>query len=312
MHILKSFTSAILASFLLLSATSAQDFEKSVSRPVVDMIAAKPVSTNKIRVTWKVPKDFSAEALLVYKSTRPFNSASAISQSTPVAQLSPKALSYTDTVINYKEYYYAVIARVSDGSLYNIVLPSINTTVKGVKVSRPAKSQEPSEEDLEASKEKIYQAGTIRELPLPYLDLIENTDKKPVQLKDEVVKAGKDLAQGHSAPPPEKLAPYFFDEDMISPAGGDEYFLFEILKNYFVKKDYKGSAKALKEFLSVNRNTQVTNRAVFYLGEAQYYSGNYRQALTMFLFVEESYPVLSKKWINSTLDFYKAPVKYDF
>lgn len=277
------------------------------SRPIVDMIAAKPVSTNKIRITWKLPSSFEAEAILIYKDTQPFLQNNQIETASPVAQISPKAVAYTDTVINYKEYYYAVIARLADGSLYNIVLPSINATVKGVRVERPAKKVEPSEEELERKQEKTYAQGTLRELPLPYLDIISDIDRKPTLLDKKVVDAGRELAIGYGAPPKEKLSPYYFEQDIISPVGGDDYFLFEILKTYFVKKDYKGSIQALKNFLSVNRSEDTTNRAVFYLGQAQYFRGNYRNALTMFLFVEDIYPVLSKKWINSTLDFYTIP-----
>lgn len=270
------------------------------------MISASPVSTNKIKVTWKIPKDFNAEALLVYKSTMPFTT-QVIEQSTPVAQLSAKVSSYVDTVVNYKEYYYAVIARQSDGSIYNIILPSVNTTVKGAKVVKIETAPVQSEEQIKDSTAKTYPKGNLRELPLPYLDLVSNIERKPNPLSNKVIEAGKELSAGYTSRPKEKLPPHYFDEDIVSPDGGDDYYLFEILKNYFVKKNYRESVKALQKFLSVNRNEETTNRAVFYLAEAQYFCGNYRSALTMFLYVEDAYPVLSKKWINSTLDFYQLP-----
>ncbi len=270
------------------------------------MISATPVSTNKIKISWKLPKDSQAQSVCIFKNTMPLT-LKIIEQTKPVAQVSPKLSSYTDTVINYREYYYAVICRLEDGSLYNIILPSVNATVKGVKVARPEKKAEPSEEQAAAAKPKTYPKGNLRELPLPYIDLVKDIEKKPNPLKPEVIKAGEELAQGCSERPKEKLSPYYFDADIVSPAGGDDYFLFEILKNYFVKKDYKTSAKELKKFLSVNRSEETTNRATFYLAESQYFAGNYRSALTMFLFVEDAYPVLAKKWINSTLDFYEIP-----
>ena len=276
------------------------------SRPVVDMISATPVSTNKIKISWKLPKDSQAQSICIFKNTMPLTS-KIIEQTKPCAQISPKLSSYTDTVINYREYYYAVICRLEDGSLYNIILPSVNATVKGVKVARTAKKTEPSEEQKAASTPKVYPKGNLRELPLPYIDLVKDIEKKPNPLKKEVLKAGEELAAGYSERPKEKLSPYYFDADIVSPAGGDDYFLFEILRNYFVKKDYKNSAKELKKFLSVNRSEDTTNRAMFYLAQSQYFAGNYRSALTMFLVVEDAYPVLSKKWINSTLDFYEIP-----
>lgn len=309
MRVFKVISTAVFAAFFTLFSARAQPLAMSTTRPVVDMISAKAVSTNKIKITWKLPKDFSAEAVLIYKNTQPFTSVKNLEGLSPEAQLSGKAVSYTDTVTNYRDYYYAVIARLEDGSVYKVIIPSVNATVKGVKVSRPAKKEEPSEEQLEAAREKTYETGTLRELPLPYLDLIGDIERKPNVLSKKVMDCGIELAQGYSASPKEKLEPYFFDQDLFEPGGGDDYFLFEVLKNYFVKKDYKGSVKALQEFLGVNRTQETTDRAVFYLGQAQYFNGNYRNALTMFLFVEDSYPVLSKKWINSCLDFYELPVK---
>lgn len=300
------------------------NFSQAKSRPVVDMISATAVSTNKIKITWKLPKSFYAassskstggseagskaltiNSILVYKSTVPI-SAQTLDKAVLAAKLPPKTCQYIDTVTSFKEYYYAVLTRLSDGSVYKIILPSINTTVKGVKVEKPVKIEEKSQEQLEAETPKIYNEGIIREFPLPYIDLVENFEKKPNKLKPEVIEAGKNLAKGEKLQK-EKLLPHYFDEDLVSPSGGDEYYLFEILKNYFVKKNYKESALALQKFLSVNRSEQTTNRAAFYLAESQYFLGNYRSALTMFLFVENDYPFLCKKWINSTLDFYTIP-----
>ncbi len=303
------------------------NFSQAKSRPVVDMISATAVSTNKIKITWKIPKTFystsatsaasstakssavtensTVDSILVYKSTLPI-SAQTLEKAVLIARLPPKSCQYIDTVTSFREYYYAVLAKLNDGSVYKIILPSINTTVKGVKVEKPAQIEEKSQEQIEAETPKIYNEGIIREFPLPYIDLVENFEKKPNNLKPEVIEAGKKLAEGEKLKK-EKLLPYYFDEDLVSPSGGDDYYLFEILKNYFVKKNYKESTSALQKFLSVNRSEQTTNRAAFYLAESQYFLGNYRSALTMFLFVENDYPLLCKKWINSTLDFYQIP-----
>lgn len=298
--------------FFVIALTSvfsvfSDDFSKNQSRPIVEMISAVPVSTNKIKITWKLPKsNLEIDSFLVYKSKRPF-SLSVSESDTNIAKLSAKSSSYIDTAKDFGEYYYTVLAKLKDGSIYNIVLPSINATVKGVAVTKPVKPVEPSQEELEAKKEKIYPKGTNREVPLPYLDLVKDLEKKPNKLSAKVMKAGKELAGSTQKTKKEKLSPYFFEVDLYSPYGGDDFYLFEILKNHFVKKDYKTSVTELQKFLSVNRSEETTNRAAFYLAQSQYFLGNYRHALSMFLFTEDSYPVLSKKWINSTLDFYSVP-----
>lgn len=300
---LKPFSFILL--FFLQTFSFAQDKAKPSSRPIVDMLCASAVSTDKIRLTWKLPQNFNAVSILVFKDTVPVNSKS-VEKLSPIAELSQKTQQYIDTVTDFNEYYYAVLAKLSDGTLYNVVLPSINATVKAVAVKRPEKARKKSEEQIAAETPKLYTDGTIRELPLPYIDLIGDFEKKPSKLSAEVVNAGKSLA-GKTSIQKEKLEPYYFDEDITSPSGGDDYYLFEILKNSFVKKNYEASIIELKKFLSVNRSEETTNRAAFYLAQSQYFTGNYRSALTMFLFTQDTWPILCKKWINSTLDFYTIP-----
>lgn len=298
----------LLLKFLIFTFSAllwAQETKKNEERPIVDLISATAVATDKIKVTWKLPKDFSASSLLVFKSTEPFNS-KANANSFLIAELSPKTMQYFDTATDFSEYYYAVLAKLPDGSVYKVFLPSINATVKPVAVERPAKTQKKSEEQVLAETPKLYTEGTKRELPLPYIDLIGDFEKKTSVLSEDVMTAGKKLSEGQPLKK-QKLPPHYFDEDIISPSGGDDYYLFEILKDYFVKQDYEGSIVELKKFLSINRSETTTNRAAFYLAQSQYFTGNYRSALTMFMYTQDTWPVLCKKWINSTLDFYTVP-----
>ena len=277
-------------------------FAAESDRPLVKQISAVPVSSTNIKVSWKLPAGFKAQALYIYKDTQPFATQSQIRQSAAVAKLTPRSTYYLDTVTNYKEYYYAVIARLADGTSYDIVLPSINATISGVKVNRTVKA-----EPVEEIEEKRYADGELRELPLPYLDIMGEAGRKPNKLNPLVMKEGRDLAKGRTIRKKTPLTPHIFDEDMISPDGGDEYYLFEVLKTSFIKRDYQKATADLRRFLSINRTNEVTMRAAFYLGESLYFTKKYRDALTMFLFVEEAYPALSKKWMQSTLDLYNLP-----
>ena len=274
------------------------------SRPIVRQLTAEPVSATRIRLTWRLQKPFNARSLLVYRDTQPFATRTQLGQVAPIAELKPNSNYYVDTVQNYREYYYAVIARDADGRAYDIVLPSINATVSGVRVQLPELSQP---DDAELAEEKQFAAGQLRELPLPYLNMLGSQQRKPNRLQPSVLEAGRALAERHLTPVRERLPPHIFDEDMISPSGGDEYFLFEILKDSFIHRDYAQAVRQLQQFLSINRSEATTTRAAFYLGESLYYCGKYRQALMMFLFVEEDEPTLTKKWIQSTLDLYELP-----
>ena len=279
-------------------ALGAQESE----RPLIRQLSAEAVSVTKIRLSWKLPRPFKAKSLLVYRDTQPFATHAQLAQVAPIAELKPNSNYFIDTVQNYREYYYAVIARRADGTSYDVILPSINATVSGVRVQR-AEQAEPTDAELE--EEKLYADGQLRELPLPYLNMLGNQGKKPNKLQPQVMAAGRELSAGHQTPTHERLPPHIFDEDMISPSGGDEYFLFEILKDYFIRRNYAQSVTQLQQFLGMNRSPETTTRAAFYLGESLYYCGKYRQALMMFLYVSEDEPALAKKWIQSTLNFYE-------
>ena len=104
-----------------------------------------------------------------------------------------------------------------------------------------------------------------------------------------------------------ELEPYIFEDDVMSPTGGDEYLLFEVLRTSFIIKDYEKAKHDLETFLSQNRTQETSDRATFYLGEAYYYCANYPQALECFLSLSETYTSLSRKWIESTLNLYEIP-----
>ena len=132
---------------------------------------------------------------------------------------------------------------------------------------------------------------------------------KKRQIGEEATRQALTLASAQKDSEPEVLSPHIFEEDMVSPSGGDEYLLFEVLKTTFIKKKYEESAASLQRFLAQNRSQAVTERANFYLGESYYYSGRFPEALNFFLTLQERYPALSKKWIESTLDLYQIPLE---
>ncbi len=295
----------IFRAFLLVSILLAPSFshaQKVSSRPVCTAISAEKTGINKIKVTWQIPEGFNAASIALFRSTSPIQQKSTISAEKPVAELPAHTNSYTDILKHFGEYYYALIARDREGTLFNMLIPSVNTTVKPVSLVPPENFFE-----TPAEPEEQYVPGFLRELPLPYLDLISDLDIAPTPMSPKAKKAAVSLSGKYAVKKPVLLNPYIFEDDMINSPHGDDYFLFESLKTYFMKKDYRGSVKDLRNFLSITREPAVTARAVFYLAQSQYYCKNYRNALELFLFVEDEFPELSKKWIDSTLDFYKIP-----
>ncbi|MGN0740917.1 MAG: hypothetical protein ACI4LX_12180 [Treponema sp.] len=281
------------------------------TRPVATDINTIPAENGKIKITWTIPEDSEPKitGFVIYRDTRQISSYEQLNALKPVAKLASDVKMYSDSVSDSREYFYAVISVTEKGN-YNIILPSINTTVYGVKTStdiaadqspRSTQSTKNSKTQKDTSVKIDDNSEKMRSVPLPALGLVETPKAKNV-LGQKAIDTAKSLAKDYVDKKNVITQMHIFEEDLICPQGGDEYLLFKILKNNFVKKDFYKSISELSEFLNVHRSEEVTNRAVFYLGESYYFTQNYQNALFQFLTVKEAYPALSKKWIDSSLD----------
>ena len=276
----------------------------SKERPIVKEIQAASGKGTKINVTWLLPEDTSSEItkLFIYRSTNPIGSYYDLNGKEPVAELSGDFTNYIDTVKDYKDYYYAVICE-ADGNKFDIILPSINSTVNGVHLRLP--EREDDNETPVTKKEKPYSVESLRDTPLPYLDILDGRNKVPLKMSEDAVQIAKELAVITKLEKNIITEPYVFEEDLISPEGGDDFLLFEILRTTFIQKKYKKAQEQLDKLIRSNRTKSVTDRAVFYLGESYYFTKNYQEATTTFLSVYDKYPALAKRWITSSLDLFE-------
>ena len=132
--------------------------------------------------------------------------------------------------------------------------------------------------------------------------MIEGINAEPL-VSDNTANQAETLVAGINASGKKaKLTPHLFEEDLVSPDGGDDYLLFQILKNYFVAKKYRETVDKLSQLIGTNISDSTRNRACFYLGEAYYLQGNYEEAVRSFVKVQAAYPTLAKKWLDSSLD----------
>lgn len=275
-------------------------------RPIVSGISAYAGSGHRISVSWTLPPAGSGNitSLLVFRDTEPISSYSHLASLSPAAELGSGDTGWSDTAADYRDYYYAVIA-VTGKTRFDIIIPSMNATVNGVHLRLARDKTSSGKKTSEA--EKLYPAGAMREMPLPYIDLMEGMNRSKPILSRAADEAGSRLASSYASFSAKPLEPYVFQEDLVSPDGGDDYFLFESLKTCFIRRKYTDSIASLRKLLGTNRSEGVTRRAGFYLAESYYFSGDYRNAVTSFLKVSDDYPVLAKKWIDSSLDL-MAPV----
>lgn len=293
-----------LFAFFIIFITSIYAF--GTERPIIrDLIASGTKGTN-INLSWTLPQTPTPaiKKLYVYKNSKPIVSYFDITEIKPIAELDSNSISYSDTVKNYNDYYYAVIASTKNG-IYDIILPSINSTVSGTHLKIYEKDSKIS--TTESAKEKTYPNGGIRETPLPYLDLIESQNKKPLKMNDSTYLKARKLGKSNLKKEKSVLEPYIFEEDLVSPEGDDSFLLFEVLRTTFIQRKYKESIYELERLIGTNRSKDVINRAIFYLGESYYYSKDYKNATTNFLKVYEVYPSIARRWIDSSLDLYSVP-----
>lgn len=271
-------------------------FSIFAQRPIVQDIQAQAGRGAKINISWTLPKnpDKPITNFLIYRNTQQINSYQMLQELTPIAQVTPEATGYTDTVSDFNDYFYAVIA-VTDKP-YDLILLSFNATVTGTHVAIKTDNREPERLELE----KLYPEGTLRETPLPYVDLIDGI-VKPEIISDETVNQTNSLITAAKKKKP-LLKQYIFEEDLISPDAGDDFLLFEILKTTFVQKKYNEAISQLNKLVGTNIGESTRNRAYFYIGESEYLLGHYENAVRIFVKLESVYPILAKKWLESALD----------
>ena len=269
-------------------------------KPIVRDIQAEAGKGNKINIFWTLPENPEKEisSFLIYRDTRQIASYAQIKNISPIAQIDSNFSGYTDLVKDYNDYFYCVLAVTKDSSVpYDLILLSFNSTVKGVHISMNTQQKEPQKQE----KEKLYYEGTLRETPLPFIDIVENSLQPEPTVSEEAAFAAQTLTNKTKKREP-VLKPYIFEEDLISPDGGDDYLLFEILKQYFVHKNYDEAIVQLNKLAGTNIKDSTRSRVYFYIGECEYLTGEYEKAVKSFVKVQDIYATVARKWINSSLD----------
>lgn len=278
----------------------------SQSRPIIENLEANSTELYKIKLTWTLPSMPSPkiEKLFIYRDSKQITSYSQISNLNPIATLDKNSTFYIDNVQNTNEYFYSIIAETNDGP-YKIIIPSINSTLNGI-MPLFKNTSNTSNQNIQHKETFTINQNSKRVFPLPQINFDKNNDSKnnKITLGKKAIDAGNELGKGYNKKNYISKI-HVFEEDLICPEGGDEYFLFRILKESFVKNNFATSVENLTDFLSVYRNKETTSRAIFYLAESYYFSGNYEKAIYHFLAVKDIYPELTKKWLDSSLDLYK-------
>lgn len=158
-------------------------------QPLVKDIKALGGKGQKITVTWTLPAktEKPIKKLYLYRSLKQITSYDQIKNKKPLAELKATYTSYTDTVTDFKDYFYAVII-VTDQP-YDLVLLSFNSTVNGAHLI----PKEKKDASIKIEPDKIYPDGTLRETPLPYVDLLDKNYDDEEKISQETLDSTKEL-----------------------------------------------------------------------------------------------------------------------
>ena len=272
------------------------------NKPIVTDIQAAPAKGTRINIYWTLPQnpEPAITKLLIYRDTRPISSYNQLAGAYFLAELPAESCGYTDTVGDYNDYFYAVIAFTDRP--FDLILVSMNSTVEGVHLIAPEpKDIEPKKKE----EEKLYTDGTMRETPLPFINYVEGQGE--TLISDEVAQTASQFSGYSTKTSRTPVSPYFFEEDLISPDSGDDFLLFEVLKTTFVQEKYEEAIVLLNKLNGTNISESVRNRVLFYIAEAYFFTGDFEEAAKSFVKVAHVFPLQTKIWMNYTLDRIAIP-----
>lgn len=275
------------------------------ARPVASDISVVP-REGGINIKWLINYETNPKVtgFVIFRDTKQFSSYDQITEKNMIAELASNVNEYFDETKDFKEYFYIVFANTENG-IYKMILPALNTNMSGVRAKKKSQSNEtvlsPSDTSTKQNNKFADPSEKMRNIPLPKAQLT-GAQKQAGQFGEKAMNAPKDLAKDYINKKNKITKMHIFEEDLVCPEGGDEYFLFKILKSTFAKKDFKNAIIQLNDFLRVNHSQEIINRTNFYLGESYYFTKDYQNALYKFLEVQNEYKELSQKWIDSSLD----------
>ena len=265
---------------------------------LVTGLKASPLE-DSILLSFKSSKPSSE--LFLYRNTEPIEDQNDILSANLIATLPGSASSYTDYPVPGISYYYGIIDSnlIKTGSY--IFKAGENITLIPAEIA--IKSTE---------RVGLPEIAASRPRPLPYLSIsrgfqsgrilsqsvIESIpEKQPVsqETMDLVDRLKKSIHVSENPKP----GPVILKQDLNAAEGSERGMLRDILENDFTAGNFDSAMIKLLDFQKVKRDRDIEASIHFYLGQINYFLGDYRSSFREFLFAEEYYYSESKPWIDS-------------
>ena len=241
---------------------------------------------DKIIITYYSPD--SGKNVVLFRSIYPVSQPNDLTNAYIVQ--SGNTSPFTDTPVPGIFWYYAVIYEddILNGNVR--IRPGANATASAVII-----------------RDDYGTESFMRPIPLPVLTLnnyisdgflSDAIHEEPLSWKSANM---LNLSDKSEKPPLVLKWPRIFAMDLEPPPSGEESALFQILEDYFVKFEWESARDNLQEYLALPRTKEIQTRARFYLGQAHYFTRNYREALWEFLTFRSINPEEANSWINAVL-----------
>jgi hypothetical protein len=238
----------------------------------------------------------SIEVLILFRSVNPIRAAADLINAVIIesAVNSP----YTDYPVPGIPYYYALVPEADLlGAVHPDISPGRNATIRPVEIPVSARVG-------------LRNSPEIRSMPLPLISVnavsplggsaAETRD--PTALSPRADGASRGYAPGSEFNRKVYKSPRAFREDLQrGTGGGEDYSLGVIVQGSFLARNWAKAKEELARYLSLPRSNTAEARARFYLGQARYYSDEFREALFEFLLVQDRYPAEANEWIQAAL-----------
>lgn len=239
-------------------------------------------------ITWKASVPDST--LVLYRSTSPFTNMNSLVQAVVVSSFTDTGTPYVDYPVPGVPYYYSLLDENTIRS--GTVRFTENENTNRIPVEIPASFARVQRNKLPA----------LRPMPLPFLNISSTTTPPALSFSTETEKMIKILSRVNNSKKESNRDAYVFTSDIQSVSGGEEYNLKKILEASFATHLWPEAITSLTQFLSIRRTEETTARAHFYLGEAYFFTGNYRASLLEFLLSQDLYQNQSREWIQYVLE----------
>lgn len=290
---MKRFINYVFTILLLSSFTFAQNSGKNCTDISASILNIESKGNASIQIKWNTPTSTNIKSLLLYKDSSQILRKS-LNTLVPLATLPGNTSEYIDNGKHNENLFYAIISVLNDGTVYDVIIPSVNATITPIKILPPKidKYDPPKKNPPEKANQRNL-------MPLPYLNF--KTDKEDIlPLSEEAIQIASQYRKFNNKKKNQSL--YVFPEDTNKKASGENYLLAKIVNGPFIANDWDTAEAELKEFLKVNRSLEITRRANFYLGQVLYYQGYYRESLEAFIFAEDIFPAKTRQWVQAVLE----------